>query len=217
MNKIKNKINVEELLSQINMEFGTLSKYNREQIRVILNSVNDIGVNKTSRKFNISKSTIKRWRVPNFNSIHLKKQYHKNAEKLKIKRKKLYPLKKDILISRNNEYQKKRYASDPGFRMKCLLRTRIWKVLKEQNATKMNKFDEYIGCTLDELKKYIELKFLPNMNWQNYGKWHIDHITPCASFDLSKIEEQKRCFHYTNLQPLWAEDNLSKSNKLPEN
>jgi hypothetical protein len=51
------------------------------------------------------------------------------------------------------------------------------------------------------------------MNWENQGEWHIDHILPCASFDLTKEEEQRKCFHYTNLQPLWAKDNMIKGSK----
>ena len=51
------------------------------------------------------------------------------------------------------------------------------------------------------------------MSWDNYGDWHIDHIRPCCSFDLSKIEEQEKCFHYSNLQPLWAEENMTKGGK----
>ena len=70
---------------------------------------------------------------------------------------------------------------------------------------------------IKELKKYIESKFSPGMNWDNYGKkdgWNIDHIIPCAYYDLNNFEQQKQCFHYTNLQPLWAEDNIRKKNKI---
>lgn len=67
-----------------------------------------------------------------------------------------------------------------------------------------------LGCELPYLKNYLQLKFTNGMTWENYGKWHVDHIKPCAAFDLSKQKEQKECFHYTNLQPLWAQDNLKK-------
>jgi hypothetical protein len=60
----------------------------------------------------------------------------------------------------------------------------------------------------------LEKQFTKGMNWKNYGKWHIDHIKPCASFDLSLEHEQKLCFHFTNLQPLWAKDNIRKSDKI---
>jgi hypothetical protein len=64
---------------------------------------------------------------------------------------------------------------------------------------------ELLGCTIDFLKEYLEARFLPTMTWENYGTlWHIDHIIPCASFDLRDLEQQKACFHYTNLQPLFA-------------
>ena len=73
---------------------------------------------------------------------------------------------------------------------------------------------ELIGCTGKELKEYIEKKFVDEMTWDNRKLWHIDHIVPCCSFDLIKEEEQKRCFHYTNLQPLWGSDNLKKGSKM---
>ena len=73
---------------------------------------------------------------------------------------------------------------------------------------------ELVGCGIDALKKHIELKFQDGMSWDNYGKWHIDHVRPCSSFDLSKPEEQSKCFHYSNIQPLWAEENLRKGAKL---
>ena len=72
---------------------------------------------------------------------------------------------------------------------------------------------DLIGCTPVELKAYIESKFLPGMSWENRRQWHIDHITPCAAFDLVDPEQQRLCFHFTNLQPLWAIDNLSKGKK----
>jgi hypothetical protein len=72
---------------------------------------------------------------------------------------------------------------------------------------------EYIGCSIEHLKDYLQSKFENGMTWENYGKWHIDHIRPCASFDLTDIEQQKICFNYKNLQPLWAEDNFKKSDK----
>ena len=63
------------------------------------------------------------------------------------------------------------------------------------------------------LKEYLEKQFEKGMSWKNYGEWHIDHIKPCASFSLINEEEQKECFHYTNLRPLWAEENLSRPKK----
>ncbi len=74
---------------------------------------------------------------------------------------------------------------------------------------------ELIGCSSKELESYLETQFTEGMTWDNYGYygWHIDHIKPCASFDLSDPEQQKLCFHYSNLQPLWAKENIKKSNK----
>lgn len=75
---------------------------------------------------------------------------------------------------------------------------------------------ELLGCTIEELRTHLEAQFQEGMTWDNYGRdgWHIDHIKPCSSFDLLKEAEQRECFHYTNLQPLWAKDNLSKGAKL---
>jgi len=75
---------------------------------------------------------------------------------------------------------------------------------------------ELLGCNIEFVKKYLESKFDKEMSWDNYGKWHIDHIKPVASFDLTKLDEQKKCFHYTNIQPLWAKENREKSDSIPE-
>lgn len=76
-------------------------------------------------------------------------------------------------------------------------------------STKM----EYLGCTIVELAKYLENKFEDGMAWHNYGRWHIDHIKPISKFNVVNNEQKKKVCHYTNLQPLWAEDNLSKGNR----
>ena len=72
---------------------------------------------------------------------------------------------------------------------------------------------DIIGCTIEEFKNYIESKFRDGMTWENYGPkgWHIDHIKPYKLFNLLDPEEQKKCCHYTNLQPLWWNENIAKS------
>jgi hypothetical protein len=115
-----------------------------------------------------------------------------------------------------NRIKINKYNTNINFKLKCSLGNRIRKILKG-----INKFDNtasFIGCSINFFKKYIESKWLSGMDWGNYNfyGWHIDHIIPCSKFDLTKPEEQKRCFHYTNLQPLWAKDNLSKNNKTQE-
>jgi hypothetical protein len=94
------------------------------------------------------------------------------------------------------------------------LRNRVRLALKHNG--KSNNTMKLIGCTVVELKQHLQLKFKDGMSWENYGLrgWHIDHIIPCAAFDLSIEEEQKKCFNYTNLQPLWWHENLSKSDKI---
>ena len=88
------------------------------------------------------------------------------------------------------------------------LRTRLWMALK--GRPKVKSTIQFLGCSIDELKRYLSARFLPSMTWKNYGKWDIDHIQPFDFFDLSKLEELEICCHYTNLQPLWHLDNLRK-------
>lgn len=114
---------------------------------------------------------------------------------------------------KRNEYARKyrlRRINDIQFRLSKLLRTRIYRALK--GKVKPGSAIKDIGCTVEELKSHIESKFSDGMSWGNWGYrgWHIDHIRPLASFDLSDREQMLESVHYTNLQPLWAEDNLKK-------
>ena len=114
-----------------------------------------------------------------------------------------------------NDYVRKRTKEDPVFKIRTRLSSYILKSLKKQKAIKNQKFDKLLGCTVKDLKIYLEKRFRPGMTWNNHGLygWHIDHIKPVSKFDLLDLEEQRRAFHYTNLQPLWALDNIRKSNK----
>ena len=112
------------------------------------------------------------------------------------------------------KYQAKKYKTDPEYKLASCVRSRLRHALF--GAKKSSNTFKLIGCTKEELKAWLESKFKPGMTWENHGRfgWHIDHIRPCSSFDLSKPDEQAVCFHYTNLQPLWAYENLSKSDKV---
>jgi len=110
------------------------------------------------------------------------------------------------------EYQRNKRKLDLNFRVLCNLKSRIPKLLK--GTTQSNNTLKLLGCSLEFLRKHLQSKFTLGMTWSNYGAWHVDHIKPCASFDLTKESEQLKCFHYTNLQPLWAKDNLIKGYKL---
>ena len=116
--------------------------------------------------------------------------------------------KKKINIKRRNKRK-----TDINFQISDNLRSRIREVLK--GTSKSKKSMELLGCSVEELKIYLKNQFTKGMSWDNYGLygWHIDHIKPCSKFDLTKESEQLLCFNYTNLQPLWAEDNFKKGSK----
>lgn len=147
-----------------------------------------------------------------------KKYYNENKKYLLKKNKKInvewYKKNKDYQIKKTADYIKNKYNRNIEFRILCCLRSRLNCAIT--NGYKNTSTINLLGCTIEEFKKHLKSQFQPGMTWKNYGRkgWHIDHIKPCDSFDLSDPEQQKLCFHYTNLQPLWAEDNLSKSNKI---
>ena len=116
------------------------------------------------------------------------------------------------------EYLKER-NKDINFKMKHVLRSNMKSQLnKIKKGLKINKTFNYIGCTLEFFKNWIEYQFDKNMNWKNHGDyWHLDHIKPCASYDLSKQNEIYQCYNWTNLRPLNKEENIKKSDILDTN
>jgi hypothetical protein len=159
-------------------------------------------------------------------SVETRKAYkEKNKEKIRIaraeynsrpeviERNKLYKKeyaekhKKEKVVRTKADkaaYKKYKRATDINYRLKHNLRNRLNDAIKRK-YTKSESTLKLLGCNVVSLRTHLESKFLPTMSWNNYGTlWHIDHILPCASFDLSDAEQQKKCFHYSNLQPLFA-------------
>lgn len=110
-------------------------------------------------------------------------------------------------------YQQRHRRESIQFCLAERLRATMRRALSRNFVEKSKRTFQLIGCTPIELKSYIEKQFKEGMTWENRRLWHIDHIRPIASFDLTKPEEQAACFHYTNLQPLWAWENHRKSDK----
>jgi len=117
-------------------------------------------------------------------------------------------------MDRHTIWCRNRRHNNIGYRVMDNLRSRLNSALKRRNLVKLETTIKLVGCPMPELIKYLENKFKPGMSWKNRKTWHIDHIIPCISFDLSKLEQQKKCFHYTNLQPLWPTENYRKGTKI---
>ena len=168
-------------------------------------------------------------RIKNYNNKYIQehkqeilekqKEYRfKNKEKISLATRTWYKNNRAKAIASALERKKRLLKSNPQYRLSERVRSRIRNAIKRGYGFKQTSTFKLLGCSYEELKKHLESLFLLGMSWDNYGgttrhsneSWHIDHIIPCASFDLSDIEQQKKCFHYTNLQPLWGLDNLKK-------
>lgn len=168
-------------------------------------------------------------------------EYWDNLEEVKSKRKKYYNNNKDKVSETNRRYKEnnpewyqnynksyykenqdkiketvkknhyRRVKEDVGYRLLQRCRKRLYEAVKGNIKSKRTM--ELIGCSVEHLMKHLESQFQNGMTWENYGEWHVDHIKPCALYDFSDEKQQKECFNYKNLQPLWAKENLRKSAK----
>jgi hypothetical protein len=156
---------------------------------------------------------VKKYRKQNREKInkHNKEYRLRNKEKLKKRRKKYLEENRKKVNKRQNECRKEKRKNDIIFKLSCNLRGSIHRAIKYGYKTESTQ--ELLGCTWEEVLIYIESLFLPGMTWENWTNdgWHLDHIRPVASFDLTDPEQQKLCCHYTNLRPIWAEENYCKS------
>ena len=134
-----------------------------------------------------------------------------NREKYNASRRK--SKKRPEVRKKINARCRERYRTDPQYKLECNLRRRLNHALKGKN--KSARTMKLVGCSIPHLMDHLEKQFLPGMTWENHGPvWHVDHMMPCDSFDLSDPEQQRQCCHYTNLQPLWGPENMSKGNKI---
>jgi hypothetical protein len=163
----------------------------------------------------------KKYNNKNLNKI--KQYYVNNKEKINNQSKQFYLENKENHISNCKQWQEKnkdkvkkhnknfRLKNKIWFSIKNSINCRIWGSLKNKSKKHL-KTEQYLGCTIEEYKQYLEQHFKPEMNWENHGIiWEIDHIKPCSSFDLTDIEQQKQCFHYINTQPLFKTTFIAES------
>ena len=176
-----------------------------------------VEIDKKYRRNNSAKVKLrsKRYRTTHLQEIKQKDEiYRQNHKEDRKKSGRRYRQRNRAKINEKQKaYSALRRINDIGFKIKGNLRSRLRYALKDCNGTKSSRTMEMVGCTLKELIPFLEQQFSSGMSWDNYGfyGWHIDHKIPCAAFDLTKPEDQKVCFNYKNLQPLWARDNTKKS------
>lgn len=168
-----------------------------------------------NNKNHINKYNQNKWKKLKNDINYLKKRkewYALNKEKILQYKKQYYLNNKEFILKKHSQYENFKYKTDPLFRLRKNIRRRILAAFKGfyKNKTTQN----LIGCSWLELKLHIEKQFKKNMCWENYGEWHIDHIKPLSLFNILNEDELKKANHYTNLQPLWAFENLSKGNKF---
>ena len=158
-----------------------------------------------------------------------KKHYHKNKETINKKLKRKYSedteyrnkiktankitREKRKLNGKQNEYLREKRKNNPELKMIHNLRTRLGRIYKQKSFYKNSKTKELLGCSPEQLREHLRSLYQPGMSDKNYGEWHIDHIIPLSSAQSKK--ELDKLSHYTNLQPLWAEENIRKKDSIP--
>jgi hypothetical protein len=152
------------------------------------------------------KLQIQEWKKNNpkrVKELWKKNNSKKTKEKIKLDNQKQKEYKKN--------WNRNQYKTNTNYKLSQLLRIRLIDALKNK-TNKIESSLELLGCSIEEFKLYLEKQFLLEMSWENHGTiWEIDHIKPCASFDLTCETQQKECFHYTNIQPLFKTSDIAKS------
>ena len=207
-------LNNKEKLIQKRKEYRLNNKEKQKQYKKEYYLNNKEKIKQKIKEYRLNnKEKIKQWRLNNREKIIQQKKEHylKNKKHYNQKCKQWRLNNKKHIREYYHKYEKERFKIDPNYKLVKLIRNRINSVLKGKYKSKST--IKLLGCSIEECWQHLESKFQPGMTRDNYGKWHVDHIKPCAAFDLTDPEQQKICFHYTNLQPLWAEDNLKKGAK----
>jgi hypothetical protein len=195
--------NAEKRLERrMNPELVAIDKEKKKEYR----RKNKDRINKVNQEYRIkNKERVKLWP----SNI-----YALNAEKKIAQTKAHYRRNREKIIKKSSEYYKKKKEADPLFRLSCNIRKLLIQTFKVNGHRKKSRTSEILCCSLEEFKAHIESQFLEGMTWENRGEWHLDHIMPAS---MAKTEDELiRLNHYRNFRPLWAKDNLSKSDKTPD-
>lgn len=140
----------------------------------------------------------------------MKVYYHTNKQKIKEKQKIWDETNKEKMKEYNKNYFNTKYKTNIQYRVKSAISSRMRDCIKKKHGALV-----YIGCSIDVFINWIEYQFDCYMSWENYGSyWHLDHVLPCSSFNLSREEEVFKCFNWKNMRPLEGRQNISKSNKI---
>lgn len=155
----------------------------------------------------------KEWREKNKeHCVAYRKNYNeKNRAKVYKRQKNYVQANAEKLRAWRREYYRDVLKGDVDFKIRANLRRRLYGVLRGEEKHKRTL--ELLGCSLQEFKDHLEKRFTEGMTWANYGEWHIDHIKPLASFDLTIPEELEKAGHFSNMQPLWASENCRKRDR----
>jgi hypothetical protein len=238
LNKVSDKnhnaiIIFEKKCSDCNLIFETLYFHKDQRSKDLYNK----RCKNCVKKFKLNKQMTK---IENFNKICEKCLISKNSCEFKINRcskDNLFSIcidcwPKPIWTKEKQHASEKKYCLNNVEKIKAKnkiqgqkinrkirnsLNKRISGSLKAKKTYKKNNTATYLGCDILFFKKWIENLFVDGMTWENYGKWELDHVKPCDSFNLEQISEQYECFNWKNIQPLWALDNRTKSNKIDNN
>jgi len=210
------KMFVDELkgLREISKSFGwstfTISRILKE---------NGVVIKGSGRKFlGGKKVSDKKYREKNKERLsnNHKKWYNENKEKWNEYIKEYREKNIDKIREIKRTYERTRKDNDPLYKLIANFRTAIYQVLKENNVEKNGHYFEVLKYSPEELISHLEKQFKDGMSWDNYGEWHVDHIIPITSFNIQEIgdEEFMKCWSLSNLQPMWGEENIRKSNKV---
>ena len=144
------------------------------------------------------------------------KWYEQNKEHRKEYHKKWRTDNIDKWRQTKRNYERNRKASDPLYKLISNFRTAIYQVLKESNVEKNRHYFDILQYTPEELIIHLESQFKDTMSWDNYGEWHVDHKLPITSFNIEEMGDKEfmKCWALENLQPMWGDENIRKSNKI---
>lgn len=210
------KLYTEDLLGS-----PTISEKLKIHKTIILNTLRDNGIvlgPSGRRNIGGKKVADKKWRDNNKEYLANKSKtwYEQNKEHRKEYHKKWRTDNIDKWRQTKRNYERNRKASDPLYKLISNFRTAIYQVLKESNVEKNRHYFDILQYTPEELIIHLESQFKDTMSWDNYGEWHVDHKLPITSFNIEEMGDKEfmKCWALENLQPMWGEENIRKSNKI---